>query len=78
MDDMDGTGLASGNILIYRDASTSLQVRLDGATVWLSQRQIADLYQVTVPTVNEHVKTIYADGELVPGATVRKFRTVQT
>jgi hypothetical protein len=69
---------ASGSMLIYRDASTSLQVRLDGATVWLSQRQIAELYQVSVPTVSEHLAALYEQRELEPGATLRKFRTVQT
>jgi hypothetical protein len=68
----------SGSMLIYRDASTSLQVRLDGATVWLSQRQIAELYQVSVKTVSEHLTNIHAEGELDPRATVREFRTVQT
>jgi len=65
-------------ILIYRDASTELQVRLDGSTVWLSQRQIADLYQVSVKTVSEHLSNIHSEGELDSAATVRRFRTVQT
>jgi|GEM_PF-4676500 len=39
-----------GQILIYEDGSSRLQVRLDGRTVWLPQRLIAELYQVTVPT----------------------------
>ncbi len=69
---------ASGSVLIYRDASTSLHVRLDGATAWLSQRQIAELYQVSVKTVSEHLMNIHAEGELDPRATVREFRTVQT
>lgn len=67
-----------GNVLIYRDASTALQVRLDGATVWLSQRQIAELYGVSVPTVNEHLKALNADGEIQLGATIRRFLIVQT
>jgi hypothetical protein len=37
-----------GQILIYRDGSFNLQVRLDGQTVWLTQRQLAELYQTTV------------------------------
>ena len=67
-----------GQILIYRDGTTQLQVRLDGQTVWLPQRLIADLFQVSVPTVNEHLANIYDEGELDPGATIRKFRIVQT
>ena len=46
--------------------------------MWLSQRLIAELFQVTVPTVNEHLAGIYADGELDQTATIRSFRIVQT
>jgi hypothetical protein len=53
-----------GRLVIYRDGATRLQVRLDGQTVWLTQRQLADLYQVTVPTINEHLKNIYGEVEL--------------
>jgi hypothetical protein len=67
-----------GQVLIYRDGSLNLQVRLDGRTVWLTQRLIAELFQVTVPTVNEHLRDIYKEGELDTGATIRKFRIVQT
>jgi hypothetical protein len=66
-----------GQILIYEDGSTRLQVRLDGQTVWLPQRLIADLFQVSVKTVNEHLGNIYDENELDPGPTIRKFRIVQ-
>lgn len=46
--------------------------------LWLPQRLIADLFQVFVPTVNEHLKGIFDDRELDPAATIRKFRIVQT
>ena len=68
----------AGQILMYRDGSTQLQVRLDGQTVWLTQRLIADLFQVSVKTANEHLVNIYDEGELDPQATIRKFRIVQT
>jgi len=68
----------AGQILIYEDGGLNLQVRLDGQTVWLTQRLIADLYQVSVPTVNEHLANIYSEGELSSEATIRKFRIVQT
>jgi hypothetical protein len=70
--------LPEGQILIYQDGASRLQVRLDGHTAWLTQRLIADLFQVTIPTVNEHLKNIYDDGELNAEATIRKFRIVQT
>lgn len=68
----------AGQVLIYQDGGRHLRVRLDGQTVWLPQRLIAELFQVTVPTVNEHLANIYADGELLAEATIRKFRIVQT
>lgn len=67
----------SGQIIIYRDGATRLQVRIEGRTVWLTQRLIADLFQVSVPTVNEHLASIYADGEVDREATIRSFRIVQ-
>ncbi|MCB2213263.1 virulence RhuM family protein [bacterium] len=66
-----------GQLLIYRDGGQRLQVRLDGSTVWLPQRLIAELYQVSVKTVSEHLINIYEDGELDREATIRKFRIVQ-
>jgi len=66
-----------GQILIYRDGALRLQVRLEGRTVWLSQRLIAELFRVSVKTVNEHVVNICNEGELDPEAIVRSFRMVQ-
>ncbi|MBX3146270.1 MAG: virulence RhuM family protein [Gemmatimonadales bacterium] len=66
-----------GQLVIYEDGATRLQVRIEGRTVWLSQRLIAELYQVSVPTVNEHLAGIYGDGELTSEATIRSFRIVQ-
>jgi len=66
-----------GQILIYRDGALNLQVRIEGRTVWLTQRLIAELFQVTVPTVNEHLSNIFAEDELSSEATIRKFRIVQ-
>ena len=68
----------TGQLLIYQDGGLNLQVRLDGRTAWLPQRLIADLFQVSVPTVNEHLSNIYAENELDSEATIRKFRIVQT
>jgi hypothetical protein len=67
----------AGQILMYEDGSLSVRVRLDGETVWLPQRAIADLFQVSVPTVNEHLRNIYDDDELGKAATIRSFRIVQ-
>lgn len=71
---------ASGEFLVYvgDDGATRVHVRLAEGTVWLTQKLMADLYGVSVPTVNEHLKNIYDEGELDPGATIRKFRIVRT
>ncbi|MDA1053173.1 MAG: virulence RhuM family protein [Planctomycetota bacterium] len=66
-----------GQFLIYADGASQLQVRLEGNTVWLTQKLIAELYGVSVKTVNEHLVNIYAEAELPPEATIRNFRIVQ-
>ena len=62
----------------YRPNDTiSLEVRLENETVWLSQAQIVVLFNSTKSNISEHIKHIYADGELEKDSTVRFFRTVQ-
>ncbi len=50
----------TSQIIIYQTETgdTRLEVRLEDETVWLTQKLMADLFQVTVPTVNEHIKNI--------------------
>ena len=69
----------SGEFLLYQteDGQTRIDVRLAHETIWLPQRFIADLFQVSVKTANEHLVNIYHEGELDPSATIRKFRIVQ-
>ncbi len=69
----------TGQIEIYQaeDGQTEIQVRLEKDTLWLTQKQMAGLFQVTTPTINEHVKNIYNEGELPREPTIRKFLTVQ-
>jgi hypothetical protein len=55
----------------------SIEVRVEDETVWLTQKLIAQLFDVTVPTVNEHLSNIFNQHELVRDSTIRKFRTVQ-
>jgi hypothetical protein len=70
----------SGEFILYQteDGKTRIEVRLAHETIWLPQRTIADLFQVSVKTANEHLVNIYDEGELDPSATIRKFRIVQT
>lgn len=77
---MTDTHESSGSqIVIYQteDGSTRLEVRLEQETVWLTQKMMAELFQVSVPTINEHIKNVYKEAELMPEATIRKFRIVQ-
>ena len=56
----------------------SIEARYEDETVWLSQKLMATLFEVEVPTINEHLKNIYVSGELNLDATLWKFRIVQT
>jgi hypothetical protein len=56
----------------------SIEVRVEDETVWLTQKLIAVLFEVTIPTVSEHLANIYQQGELTQEATIRNFRIVQT
>jgi len=78
MSDSNDTG--RGELIIYQTETdkTKIEVRLVDGTVWLSQKLIAQLYQVGIPTINEHIKGILDDGELDAAATIRNFRIVQT
>lgn len=60
------------------DNADSMEMRYEDENIWLTQKMMAALYDVSLPTVNEHIKKIYDDGELTEEATIRKFRTVQT
>lgn len=68
------------SFLLYQseDGETKIQTRLEDETVWLKQAQICELFGKSKSTISEHIKNIFNEGELSVGATVRKFRTVQT
>ncbi len=70
---------AENQILLYQteDGETRLEVLHEDETVWLSQRDMARLFQVTVPTINAHIKNIYATGELQQDSTRKHFVRVQ-
>ena len=56
----------------------SIEMRYEDESIWLTQKMMATLYSVGLPTINEHIKKIYADSELEESATIRNFRIVQT
>src|SRR5688572_23644318 len=57
---------SSSEIILYQsdDKQTQIDVRLEGETVWLSQKQMADLFQTTVPNINIHIRNVFDEGEL--------------
>lgn len=68
-----------GKILIYQNekGDTKIDVYFEDETIWMTQKNIANLYQVDVRTINEHIKNIYEDNELEENSTIRNFRIVR-
>jgi len=67
------------NILLYTsdNGDVSIQVRYEDGTFWLTQKRMAELFNVNISTINEHLKRIFSAGELSEEGTIRKFRIVQ-
>lgn len=68
----------NNQLVIYQspDGSTSIDVTVEGETVWLGQKAMADLFGVKVPAISKHIKNIFASGELDRDTTVSKMETV--
>ena len=60
------------------NGETSLEMRYEDENIWLTQKMMAVLYDVTVSAINQHLKRIYSDNELTREATVKKYLIVQT
>ena len=71
--------IPNSGIEIYTnpDNSVQLEVRLDGEAVWLTQKQIAMLFDVKTPAISKHLKNIFREGELQEDEVVSKMETVQ-
>ena len=69
-----------GEIILYQtdDGLTKIDVRFEDETVWLTQQQMAELFQSSRSNIVEHIQHIYEEGELDESATCRKFRQVRT
>jgi hypothetical protein len=74
-----GTTAEQGEFLLYQtdDAQARVQVRFQDGGLWLTQAQMAQLFQVTVRTVSEHLGNIFDEDEVEPERTIRKLRIVQ-
>ena len=69
-----------GEVIIYQteDGLTKIEVKMQDETVWLTQQQMAGLFQTSRTNVIDHIKNIYEEGELEESLTCRKFRQVRT
>ena len=67
------------SIIIYQpvEGQAGIDVRVESETVWLSQRQMGELFDVDVCTISEHLSNVFSSGELEKEATIRKFRIVR-
>jgi len=65
------------DIVIYSEGELELSVSVNEETLWLTQKQIAELFEVTVPNINMHLKAIYKEEELFGNRTIQKYLIVQ-
>ena len=69
-----------GELVLYptEDGAARFYLRADGGSVWLSQLELAELFQTSVPNINIHIKNVLAEGELQAGATIKDDLIVRT
>lgn len=65
------------NIEIYSDGELELKVSINEDTIWLTQKQIAEVFDVNVPAISKHIKNIYKDNELEEFGTISVLEIVQ-
>ncbi|WP_428024626.1 virulence RhuM family protein [Arcobacter sp.] len=65
------------DMVIYNDGELELNVSVTKDTLWLTQKQIAELFEVTIPNINMHIKAIYKEEELFENRTIQKYLIVQ-
>ena len=71
--------MTEGELIVYtaEDGSVAVQLRAEGGTVWITQAEMAALFQTTPQNITLHVKAIYAEGELAPDATCKEHLQVR-
>lgn len=70
----------ASSLILYQteDGRTRLECRFAEATLWLTQAQMAELFQTSIPNINIHLRQIFAEGELAPEATIKSYLIVRT
>jgi len=69
--------MKNNQIVVYDSGEVELLLQLKDETVWVTQKQISELFTKDIRTINDHIKAIYREEELHKGSTIRKFRIVQ-
>ena len=71
--------IKESNILLYEteDGRVNVDVILKGETIWLTQKSMAELFDVNVPAINKHLYNIYEEQELIKNATISKMEIVR-
>ena len=71
--------LNESNLILYttQNGQVSVQVQYEDGSFWLTQKRMAELFNVEIPTINYHLKEIYQSSELQIDSTIRKIRIVQ-
>lgn len=66
--------MSTGELVLYtsEDSSATFFLRAQGGSVWLTQMELAELFQTSVPNVNIHIKNVLEEGELQPEATIKE------
>ncbi|MEA1954758.1 MAG: hypothetical protein U9O24_10250 [Campylobacterota bacterium] len=77
IDNMNTNLQQNQNIIVYEDGEIELKVSVNQETIWLTQKQIAELLDKDVRTINEHIEAIYKDEEVFENSTIRNFRIVR-
>lgn len=67
----------SRDLILYQNGEIELDISIQNETIWLTQKQIVELFDSSKANISEHIKTIFESNELDRDSTVRKFRTVQ-
>lgn len=65
------------DLIKYNDGEIELAISIENEIIWLTQKQIAELFDKDVRTINDHIKAIYKEEELLENSTIRNFRIVQ-
>ena len=65
------------DVVVYSDGEIELKVPVNEETIWLTQKQLSELFEVTVPNINMHIKAIFKEEELFENRTIQKYLIVQ-